>query len=178
MVTTADTVFALFFLSHIPVTLLIGTQSLLPASFFPAGLRGGVAWWAQASGDPWLSAIAAGRSLPAWWVGVTFVEVAFQLPWFVWYVVRHFSGSSASSSSASPAARAAVIVYCVECMTSLVPILAELVIGQPQLTDFQRVTVIGAYLPFFVAPAILLARTLATLSASLASPAQKAKKKA
>ncbi|KAJ1550438.1 hypothetical protein HK405_000599, partial [Cladochytrium tenue] len=165
------------------VTLLIGTQSLLPASFFPAALREGVVWWAQASGDPWLATIAAGRPLPAWWVGVTFVEVVFQLPWFVWYVTRHFSGSSASSSSASPAARAAVIVYCVECMTSLVPILAELAIGQPQLTDVERATVAGAYLPFFVAPAILLARTLAASasapSSSFASPSstQKTKKK-
>ncbi|KAI9359665.1 hypothetical protein DFJ73DRAFT_957453 [Zopfochytrium polystomum] len=145
-----DLFFVVFFLLHIPTTLLIGTQSLVPASAVPAPLRDAVKSWAATSGDPWLARIAAEQPLPAWWIATVAVELAFQLPWFFWFIYVAVVDS--------PALPTGSIIYAVQCMTSMVPILSEIVFAHPELTATQRRTVFGAYFPYFIVPALLLMR--------------------
>ncbi|KAJ3175228.1 hypothetical protein HK101_010704 [Irineochytrium annulatum] len=58
----------------------------------------------------------------------------------------------------SPNIRIPSIIYASHVMTTMVPILTEVVYGYPDLPDAQRTMILGAYVPYFIVPGLLLLR--------------------
>jgi len=71
-----DLLFVIYFLTHIPITLLVDAQVVLPASFFPKILSTVFTQFATTFQDPLLT------SKPIWFQSFTACEVFLQLPFF------------------------------------------------------------------------------------------------
>uniref|UniRef100_A0A672Y993 EXPERA domain-containing protein n=1 Tax=Sphaeramia orbicularis TaxID=375764 RepID=A0A672Y993_9TELE len=67
----------LYFASHIPITLCIDLQALLPAQVYPQWLKDLVQWYAGAFRDPMVVAP------PAWFGSFIVCEALLQLPFFL-----------------------------------------------------------------------------------------------
>uniref|UniRef100_A0A8C2U6I0 Transmembrane protein 97 n=1 Tax=Coturnix japonica TaxID=93934 RepID=A0A8C2U6I0_COTJA len=70
-----EAAFALYFISHIPITLLIDLQPLLPAGLYPQQVRL-LTWYATTFRDPMM------LQPPAWFKAFIYCEAALQLPFF------------------------------------------------------------------------------------------------
>ncbi|KAF5901990.1 sigma intracellular receptor 2, partial [Clarias magur] len=69
-------VFFLYFASHVPITLFIDLQALLPEHVYPRALRDVMHWYAADFKDPMMMAP------PAWFKSFIFCEALVQLPFF------------------------------------------------------------------------------------------------
>ena len=84
---------------HIPTTLLVDGQCVLPASWYPAALTDLLAWHVHTNGDPFVGVDAR----PPWFRGIVWVELLLQ----VWprHAVDGICWFSALSDVYVPAAR-------------------------------------------------------------------------
>jgi hypothetical protein len=71
-----------FFSSHIVATILIDVQAIAPKDWVPSLLGDFLHWYATSLNDPLMS---KPRELP-WFQSLICLEMAFQLPFFVWAV--------------------------------------------------------------------------------------------
>ncbi|CAM4575443.1 unnamed protein product, partial [Lepidochelys olivacea] len=70
-------VFALYFLTHIPITLLIDLQALVPgAGIHPQSLTELLKWYAVTFKDPMM------LEPPAWFKSFVYCEAFLQMPFF------------------------------------------------------------------------------------------------
>lgn len=88
-----DLFLASFLLMNIPVVLLIESQVLLPASFFPQPLLDAVQWYVHFSGDYLVG------DKPAFLQGLVFAEVLFQLPLLIANSYAFIAGMSSIHTS-------------------------------------------------------------------------------
>ncbi|KAJ3210373.1 hypothetical protein HDU67_005365 [Dinochytrium kinnereticum] len=147
----ADIFFTLYCLVHIPITLLIGTQNILPAEHFPLFLREALAGFAKNSGDPWLSAIVAGKALPPWWIACVVCEIFVQLPFFLYFPI--------AAIMRTPNIRIPSIIYGTHAATTLIPILFEVAQLYPsKISTEQLANLLGSYVPFLLIPLSLVLR--------------------
>ncbi|KAI8055728.1 transmembrane protein 6/97, partial [Syncephalis plumigaleata] len=126
-----------YFLSHIPASLLIDTQVVLPPSWIPSFLSELRAWYAYTTGDPFMRPDQpAGAFDFVWFRGMVVCELCFQLPLML-LAVQIFcpwtKQASANASTAYPVRvrnlrrwRVPLLAFGVHTATTLVPILAEL----------------------------------------------------
>jgi len=137
-----------FFISHIPITLLIDAQILLPVEWFPSPVRGLILWYIEEAKDPFL----AGRPLGC----QCFVacELLLQLPFFFIAVNALLSNNLASIRTLS-------LIYAAHVCTTVIPLVAELVLKKypadevgPR-TSTERAILISLYAPYFIFPALL-----------------------
>ncbi|KAI9496865.1 transmembrane protein 6/97 [Zychaea mexicana] len=154
-----DLVYFGYFASHIPITAFIDLQSLYPAEMVPQGLKDVVAWYVATFKDPFMGATA-----PMYWFqGVVFCEMFLQLPFFFAACYGLWKNSLYI--------RLPLIVYASHVATTLAPTLAELLYNPEYgLTDMERYTLCGFYLPYLIIPLMILIDSYVRIS-KVISPA-------
>ncbi|ELK01824.1 sigma intracellular receptor 2 [Pteropus alecto] len=143
----------LFFLFHIPITLLLDLQVVLPRELYPFELRNLLKWYAKEFKDPLL------QDPPTWFKSFMYCELVFQLPFFPVATYAFFKGGCKWI-------RTPAIIYSVHVMSLVIPILSTFLFedfseangfkGQGPKTFHERLTLISFYAPYFLIPLMLL----------------------
>jgi len=143
------TAFLGFFISHIPITLIIDSQSVLPASIYPIPIQQTLRWYASTFNDKLMT--------PPYSLFLqTFVacELLFQMPFF--FVATYaLLNSREQVISGSGWFRTACIIYGTHTSTTLFPILASLVFDK-ELAASEKALLFGFYMPYLIFPAWLV----------------------
>ncbi|XP_058921029.1 sigma intracellular receptor 2-like [Kogia breviceps] len=145
----------LYFLSHIPITLLMDLQAVLPRDLYRVELRNLRQWYTEFK-DPLL------HNPPVWFKSFLFCELVFQLPFFliptyVFFRVVH---------GGCRWIRTPAIIYLVHTMTTLIPILSTFLLqdfskascfrGQGTKAFHEPLFHISVYITYFLISIILL----------------------
>ncbi|KAM4843917.1 sigma intracellular receptor 2 isoform 1-T1 [Thomomys bottae] len=143
----------LYFLSHIPITLFMDLQVLLPPELYPAQFRSLMSWYCKEFKDPLL------QKPPVWFKSFVFCELLFQLPFFPFATYAFFKGGCRWI-------RTPAIIYSVHTMTTLIPILSSFLLeefskasgfkGLKPETPRERLTLVCIYAPYLIIPIVLL----------------------
>ncbi|XP_059956147.1 sigma intracellular receptor 2-like [Mesoplodon densirostris] len=143
----------LYFLSHIPITLLVDMQAALPRDLYRVELRNLRQWYTEEFKDPLL------HNPPVWFKSFLFCKLMFQLPFFLIPIYVFVHGGCRWIHT--PA-----IIYSVDTMTTLIPILSTFLLqdfskascfrGQGSKTFHERLFHISVYITYFLIPLILL----------------------
>nr|XP_002748310.2 sigma intracellular receptor 2 [Callithrix jacchus] len=143
----------LYFLTHIPMTLFMDLQAVLPRELYPVEFRNLLKWYAKEFKDPLL------QEPPAWFKSFLFCELVFQLPFFPIATYAFLKGSCKWI-------RTPAIIYSVHTMTTLIPILSTFLFedfskasgfkGQGPETLHERLTLVSVYAPYLLIPFVLL----------------------
>ncbi|XP_058416273.1 sigma intracellular receptor 2 [Diceros bicornis minor] len=143
----------LYFLSHVPITLFLDLQGVLPRELYPLELRNMLQWYTKEFKDPLL------QDPPVWYKSFLFCELVLQLPFFPIATYAFFKGGRKWI-------RTPAIIYSVHTMTTLIPILSTFLFedfskasvfkGQGPETFHERLTLISVYAPYFFIPLLIL----------------------
>ncbi|KAJ7309051.1 hypothetical protein JRQ81_008342 [Phrynocephalus forsythii] len=142
-------VFALYFLTHIPITVFIDLQALLP-DFYPTALRQLLTWYTAAFKDPLMV------DPPPWFQSFIYCECFLQLPFFPVAAYAFWKGKRRWI-------RTPAIVYAAHVATTLLPILAHFLFqdfshakpaGPETLPE--RLTLLAFYFPYLLIPLLIL----------------------
>ncbi|ELV12082.1 sigma intracellular receptor 2 [Tupaia chinensis] len=143
----------LYFLCHIPITLFLDMQLVLPAELYPVEFRNLLKWYAKEFRDPLL------QDPPAWFKSFLLCELVFQLPFFPFATYAFFKGSCRWI-------RIPAIIYAVHTITALIPILSTILVedfskasgfkGQRPETLRERLALVSVYAPYLLIPFVLL----------------------
>merc|ERR1712209_75848 len=120
-----DFVLFLYFVIHIPITIVFDSQGVLPGHLYPAGLRGMVADYLRGTCDPIMGGSTG--AIPVWAWSFISCEILLQFPSFFFFAYALWSKKKSI--------RIPGIIYGVHVATTLVGILAHLI-----------------YMPFLVLP--------------------------
>ncbi|MBN3319941.1 SGMR2 protein, partial [Atractosteus spatula] len=143
-------VFFLYFASHVPITLFIDLQALLPGELYPQSLKDVLRWYAAQFKDPMM------LDPPAWFKSFIFCEALLQTPFFPVAAYAFYKGGCRWI-------RTPAIVYATHVATTLIPILAHILFYRfpegphpgPQ-SPRERLTLTAIYAPYLLIPIILL----------------------
>ncbi|KAM9469157.1 sigma intracellular receptor 2 [Clarias gariepinus] len=166
-----EIVFFLYFASHVPITLFIDLQALLPEHVYPQALRDVLHWYAAEFKDPMVLAP------PAWFKSFIFCEALVQLPFFPIAAYAFLKGNCKWI-------RTPAIIYSVHVATTLIPILSHILLHNfprgplpgPQ-TSKERWMLVSVYAPYLLIPIILLLTMLFSSKYNSASSSAKASSK-
>nr|XP_046246094.1 sigma intracellular receptor 2 [Scatophagus argus] len=145
-----EIIFFVYFASHIPITLFIDLQALLPGHVFPQALRDVLKWYAEDFKDPMV------MDPPEWFKSFIFCEAFLQMPFFPIAAYAFFKGSCKWI-------RTPAILYSVHVATTLLPILSHILFYQfplephpgPQTLQ-ERLLLFSIYVPYLLVPLLLL----------------------
>ncbi|XP_036393223.1 sigma intracellular receptor 2-like [Megalops cyprinoides] len=145
-----EVIFFFYFASHIPITLFIDLQALLPAEIYPQGLKDLLHWYAAEFKDPMM------LDPPVWFKSFIFCEALVQMPFFPIAAYAFWKGDCRWI-------RTPAIVYSAHVATTLIPILSYVLFHQfptaphpgPQ-TPTERLTLVTVYAPYLLIPIMLL----------------------
>lgn len=153
-----EVLFFCYFASHIPISLCIDLQALLPAAVYPQPLKDLVRWYAEAFRDPMM------LDPPEWFRSFILCEAVLQMPFFPIAAYAFLKGGC--SWIRTPA-----IVYSTHVATTLVPILAHILFSQfpeePQTgprSSGERWLLVSVYAPYLLVPLLLLLTMLLSSS--------------
>ena len=148
-----DYVAMAYFASHIPITLLVDAQAVLPdvGVVYPAPVAELVRWYAAEFGDTLMAAPPVGQ--PPWFKAIVWVEVALQLPFFFWALYAWVRKDNRL--------RIPLLIYAAHVATTLVPILGVFATAT-HLQATQRATLIAIYAPYLLLPLAFLYRAATT----------------
>ncbi|KAF0023427.1 hypothetical protein F2P81_024057 [Scophthalmus maximus] len=149
-----EIIFFLYFASHIPITLFIDLQALLPGQLYPQPLKDLLKWYAEEFKDPMV------LDPPAWFKSFILCEAVLQTPFFPIAAYAFLKGGRKWI-------RTPAIVYSTHVATTLVPILAHVLFYQfpmkpypgPQ-TPQERWLLVSIYAPYLLVPVLLLVTML------------------
>ncbi|XP_074778901.1 sigma intracellular receptor 2 [Athene noctua] len=149
-----ERLFGLFFLSHIPVTLLLDLPLLLPDGLRPRGLTELLEWYTSTFRDPLM------LQPPAWFKAFMYCEAVLQLPFFPVAVYAFLKGGCRWI-------RTPAIIYSTHAATTLFAILAHILFHDfspseqpgPQ-TQRERLTLLSVYVPYLLIPLLILVTML------------------
>uniref|UniRef100_A0A7S4AC64 EXPERA domain-containing protein n=1 Tax=Pseudo-nitzschia australis TaxID=44445 RepID=A0A7S4AC64_9STRA len=152
-----------FFLSHIPITLLVDSQGLF-GPYYPKALTGITAWYCNLSGDVLMK--NAPSTEYAWFSSVIGCEILFQVPFFVAAIKMIMAGRSNNRNESSQSQlqlqqiypewfRIACIIYGSHVSTTLVPIIATFIASR-EMTIGQKCATIAIYSPYLLFPVTLM----------------------
>ncbi|XP_054856970.1 sigma intracellular receptor 2-like [Eublepharis macularius] len=141
--------FAGYFLSHIPITLLLDAQPL-SSRFHPQALTDFLKWYTTSFKDPFM------EQPPAWFKSFISCEVLFQLPFFPVAVYAFWKGNCKWI-------RTPAIIYATHVATTLVPLLTHFLFHDfsdskptgPQTWN-ERLWLLSVYSPYLLIPLLLL----------------------
>lgn len=136
--------FLIFFVSHIPITLFVDSQALLPASWHPQAVKDLLDMYVDFCQDPLM---ARPTFAGPWFQSFVVGELLFQLPFFIVAVRMLRNGQSTWPDWF----RTACIVYGSHTSTTLIPILAT-VITYPETTVLHKVMTAAVYAPYAFFP--------------------------
>jgi hypothetical protein len=131
--------FLIYFLTHIPITLLIDLQGNW-GHLYPALLQGVVAWYVDNFKDFLMG------SPPAWFRSFIVCEAFIQLPFFFFAIYALLYEKNWI--------RVPSLVYGAHVATTLFPIIAEFIASQ-DLNTTEKVTLISIYSPYLIVPIML-----------------------
>lgn len=159
-----EIIFFLYFASHIPITLFIDLQALLPGHVFPQPLRDLLKWYAAEFKDPMM------MDPPHWFKSFIYCEAVLQMPFFPVAAYAFLKGGCKWI-------RTPAIVYSAHVATTLVPILGHILFYPfpvephpgPQTLQ-ERMLLVSIYAPYLLVPLLLLLTML--LSSTYNSPSK------
>ncbi|XP_798044.2 sigma intracellular receptor 2 [Strongylocentrotus purpuratus] len=149
-----ELVFFVYFVVHIPVSILFDSQGIFPREWYPdflvtPKLQYTTQFKDVLFGDP-----------PIWFQSFIYAETFFQLPFFFVAAYAFYKGNCKWI-------RIPAIVYSTHVATTVIPIVAEIYLSDfahasfPGPSTFQeRTTLVGIYAPFLVVPFIMLVTML------------------
>ncbi|XP_004635484.1 sigma intracellular receptor 2 [Octodon degus] len=142
-----------YFLSHIPITLFLDLQGLLPRELYPDQVRNLLQWYSTEFKDYLM------EDRPMWFRSFLVCELVFQLPFFPIAAYAFFKGSCRWI-------RTPAVIYSVHTVTTLIPILASFLFddfsktshfrGRGPQTLSERLTLVSIYAPYLLIPLTLL----------------------
>ena len=141
------TAFLIFFSSHIPITLFVDSQALLPSWLYPQAVRDLLDFYVSFVNDPLM---ARPTFAGPWFQSFVASELLFQLPFFCLAVRMMLS----STTFWPDWFRTACIMYGTHTVTTLIPILAQVVFN-PESTTIEKLMTVSVYLPYLIFPAWL-----------------------
>ncbi|KAL7848805.1 hypothetical protein SRHO_G00204280 [Serrasalmus rhombeus] len=167
-----EIIFFFYFATHIPITLFIDLQALVPEHVYPQALKDVLHWYAADFKDPMV------LDPPFWFKSFIFCEALVQLPFFPVAAYAFMKGNCRWI-------RTPAIVYATHVATSLIPILAHILFHDfpvaphpgPQ-TSKERLTLVSVYAPYLVIPIMLLLTMLFSTAYSTSPPGGKASSRA
>mmetsp|Transcript_31719 Transcript_31719/g.88887 ORF Transcript_31719/g.88887 Transcript_31719/m.88887 type:complete len:187 (+) Transcript_31719:237-797(+) len=147
-----------FFVTHIPITLSIDAQSVVPREFFPQAVVRLVDWYYENFDDPFYSPFAeayTGRTHPQyfWFRVIIFGELFFQLPfffyaiWAMWNCAESFRGPAIFYGS-----HVALTVYIILAYVWLAPTMT--------IPSHKLLRMTAVYMPYFIFPLGLAVRMI------------------
>ncbi|XP_075052855.1 sigma intracellular receptor 2 [Mixophyes fleayi] len=147
-------IFFFYFFSHIPITLLVDLQAVLPASWYPQQLLDLMNWYTVNFKDHLM------KDPPPWFMSFVYCEAIVQLPFFPVAAYAFFKGGCRWI-------RIPAIVYSSHVATTVLPILAQLLYGDfPKTSQLgtpnqqERLTLVSIYAPYLVIPLLILVTML------------------
>ncbi|XP_015736584.1 sigma intracellular receptor 2 [Coturnix japonica] len=145
-----EAAFALYFISHIPITLLIDLQPLLPAGLYPQQLTELLTWYATTFRDPMM------LQPPAWFKAFIYCEAALQLPFFPVAAYAFLKGGCKWI-------RTPAIIYSTHVATTLFAILAHILFHDFSTSEHlgpqtlrERLILLSIYAPYLLIPLLIL----------------------
>jgi len=156
-----DLFYFMFFVIHIPATLLIDCQAIWPKEFVPKSLQLLPPWYVGMSGDPLVGGtmgICNNGSELAWFKSFLYLEALFQLPVFVigayslWRDSRGIYALLVLYGASTCTTTLACIAAVLDTPTTSAATIAQEVVS---VTLEQRVMLLSSYVPFFVIPLFL-----------------------
>nr|XP_061811708.1 sigma intracellular receptor 2-like [Nerophis lumbriciformis] len=150
MIRLLETIFFFYFISHIPITLFIDLQPILPAQLYPQTLKDLLKWYANEFKDPLL------LHPPEWFKSFIVCEGLLQMPFFPIAAYAFLKGGCHWIRTPS-------IIYSTHVATTLIPILSHIFFhnyttessGGP-VTQQERWTLAFIYAPYLFVPVMLL----------------------
>ncbi|KAH9016414.1 transmembrane protein 6/97 [Lactarius deliciosus] len=156
-----DLLYFIFFVVHIPATLLIDFQAVWPKHLIPESLQLLPPWYVGMSGDFLVGGsmgILGNGSGLAWFKSFLYLEAVFQLPVFVigayglWKGSRGIYGLLALYGASTCTTTYACIAAILEAPTTSAATIAQNVVS---VTPAQRTMLLFSHAPFFVIPLFL-----------------------
>ncbi|KAJ1724976.1 Transmembrane protein 97 [Coemansia erecta] len=132
-----------YFVSHIPITLLVDVVPLFSSERIPAFMLGLNRFLTEQLSDPFM-VIGTTRSDMTWFRSLLACELVFQLPFFFYAAYAIWNRF--------PSRHAPLLVYGAHVSTTMVPILGMLAFGDIDRTLNQRLMLAGLYLPYLLIP--------------------------
>lgn len=137
------TAFLCFFMSHIPITLIIDGQAFFPRHYYPKILQDIVDWYATTFKDKLMQ-----HPPPNWFSSLVAIEVLFQLPFFF---VAVYAFHPSTRLCGDGLFRSLCIIYGSSTATTLIPILSS-IISDEDTTIEEKGILLGFYLPYLIFP--------------------------
>lgn len=131
--------FLIYFITHIPITLVLDLQVIF-GEYYPPALGSVMTFYLSSYND-----LVLARS-PLWLKSFIWAEFLFQMPFF-------FAATYALWNRKNWL-RIPAIAYGVHVATTVWAILAEILLSDEQTTT-EKVTLFGFYAPYFIIPALL-----------------------
>ncbi|CAG5131929.1 unnamed protein product [Candidula unifasciata] len=146
-----DVIFFIYFLTHIPISVLVDFQALLPSKYYPQQLIALKDWYCTEFRDPLLM-------LPPVWFKSLIVCELFQFPFFFVAVYGFFKGARICKWLRLPC-----IIYGSHVATTLVPIIFHVLLQDfskeklPSPRNFnERLFLLSVYTPYLLIPIALV----------------------
>ena len=136
-----------FFASHIPATLLVDAQALLPASLFPEFAKKMLADFIAQYNDPLMGGAIRAPEDHRWFLSLIATELVIQLPFF--FVALY------AFVFRREWIRLPMVAYGGFVSATMVPILSELYFSTG-CTSSQRLALLAMYSPYLFVPALLV----------------------
>ena len=135
--------FIAFFASHIPATLIIDSQAVMPQGTHPQIFQDLLSWYTTQFNDDLMRA-----PFEIWFKAFVYIEVLFQLPFFFYALYGLMFPMKVDGRGLY---RSLCLVYGGHTSTTLVPILACHVYNQ-DTTLVEKIGLISIYLPYLIFP--------------------------
>eukprot|EP00210_Caulerpa_lentillifera_P007314 g6991.t1 len=139
-----DSLTLLFFIVHLPVSVIVDSQVLFPTKWYPKWATDIVEDYITDSGDPLMS------NPELWFASLVACELVFQVPFFVCGVWCYLTKQCWI--------RIPAILYSVHTCTTMIPIVSTLIIKAMTLnpdsndSNFNLGQMLMTYIPFFLLP--------------------------
>lgn len=151
-----DWIFFFYFLSHIPITIFVDSQAVIPKEFYPQPCQDMISWYCRSFKDPMMV------EPPGWFKSFCVCELIFQLPFFFPAVYAFWKGSAKCKWIRIPA-----MVYGAHVTTTVIPIITHILFHDfstskhpgPESMD-ERLQLTAIYFPYLLIPILILLHTL------------------
>jgi hypothetical protein len=143
--------FLCFFISHIPITILLDSQAVTNR-FHPYAYQFLVKWYCETFGDFLMREDAE----EVWFSTMVMGEVFFQLPFFFVAIKQLNKYAETEDASYPEWFRAACLIYGSHVSTTLIPILGTFLTSGDKMTTLQRCMTVAIYSPYLIFPFMLL----------------------